>query len=901
MIFFLLLADCTQCSTVKSVQRYIKEDGFTLFSYILELSRFVNHLAANSMRMPRLMWMDEVGEELNLDGRLLSMPAFRAMFETLLEGTTKMLHDAVLLGMELPDLQHSVIHDILSDTTPGYSFLTDERNRFHLHCDFLISAMMDPSQTGTQFCYQAYSNASGVVWNMSGVREWLKTVETCLGNLFALLHYGSGQPARGTELSILCWINTIKHPRNFYWFGQHLNVVTLYNKTQSATGTQRLISRGLEPRVGQLYILWGSLVVPALVILAASIREPSVEEARRFHTLTFTSLTREWDADDLSSVLSSISGEPVANGGLGNPMGLADTRHFLIGIMRRHLHALVDSYRLTDELFNEQSGHSEEVGTLYALDYASIRNFPEERLHNFLRLSLLQHKLLARPSSLDTVQSAPLAPSSIISRTIEPGELKQFAVTMAAIMTPTIATMLAPRIQSNVADAFAAISPIGATPASASQALPVSTEAGMEIVDVDSVAIHPARYQELYKVMGKKALFRSKHQAAAVELTARGKHDLFVILGTGGGKSLVFMAAAANADETARGLITVVIVPLKALLRDLLDRLEEKNIRRAEWTLETQDGIGKSVRCVLVTVDSAASPSFMTFLRVKSAQKLLAHIVLDEVHSILTSEHYRPLFQYLAQLRQLSVPFVYLSATVPLLATAQLLEKLQILPGGTKLIRAPTVRPNLIYSRFSIDSSDSHKLAFFDTTGQRRNIVTYIFDFVRTLRQEDRVLVYCLSKKDAEDLAGRLKCSFYHADISEKGQETIYDRWKSNEGSSILTSTSCLSAGMDCQSVRMVVHWKSPRNLLDKEQESGRAGRDGAEAHAVVFWDPSDSGWRLAKGQNPIGIEEQKLWARSDQCLRIITGAFMDGHGDSCFQLGTVKLCGWCQTVSHGF
>jgi hypothetical protein len=106
---------------------------------------------------------------------------------------------------------------------------------------------------------------------MSGAHEWLKEVETCLGNLFALMHYGSGQPGRGTELSILCWVNMVLHPRNMYWFGGHLNVVTLYNKTQTNTGSQRLISRSLEPCVGQLFILWGSLVVPALVCLATSI------------------------------------------------------------------------------------------------------------------------------------------------------------------------------------------------------------------------------------------------------------------------------------------------------------------------------------------------------------------------------------------------------------------------------------------------------------------------------------------------------------------------------------------------------------------------------------------------------------------------------------------------------
>jgi superfamily II DNA helicase RecQ len=102
---------------------------------------------------------------------------------------------------------------------------------------------------------------------------------------------------------------------------------------------------------------------------------------------------------------------------------------------------------------------------------------------------------------------------------------------------------------------------------------------------------------------------------------------------------------------------------------------------------------------------------------------------------------------------------------------------------------------------------------------------------------------------------------------------------------------------MDYPAVQMVVHWKSPHNLLEKEQESGRAGRDGEKAHSVVFWDSSNQGWTSTLGQSDLGVDEQKQWACMDQCLRIIPGAFMDGHGDTCFQLGTVQLCDWCEAA----
>lgn len=884
---------------VESVQRYLKEDGFTLFSYILELSRFVNHLAANCVLMPRLMWMDQVGEELMLDGRLLSMPAIRNMFERLLENTTTLLHQSVLLGLQLPILKHDVIHDVLSETSPGYSFLTDQRNSFSLHRRFLISAMLDASKTGTRFSYQNHSNTSGIVWNASGVQEWFKIVETCLGNLFALMHYGSGQPGRGTELSILCWVNTVLHPRNMYWFGGHLNVITLYNKTQTSTGNQQLISRSLEPRVGQLFILWGALVVPALVCLATSIQAPSEAEAIRFHTLVFTSLRREWDSEDLSSILSSISGEPVADGGLGHPLGLAATRHVLIAIMKRHLHGLVDKYKLTDELFHEQSGHGEEVAKRYGLDFASIQNFPEERLRIFLCLSQVTHKLITGRSSLDSPSSyhvPSIKPTCSATPSWTPEDISSIANEIAARIAPALAVTLAPRIQTNIAEGFAAVAPIHAVANVVSRGTSVSTEAGMEVIDAGAVSLDPARYAELHAIMGSQASFRSKEQAAAMELAAQRKHNLLLVLGTGGGKSLVFMAAAVNAEEIQQGLMTLVVVPLQALLRDMRRRLDEKKIKYSQWTAGTS-AVGPNTRCILVTADAAASESFLIFLRKLFHTKRLARIVLDEVHTILTSEHYRPLLHCLGQLREFAVPLLLFTATMPVTATAQLLQKLQILPATTKLIRTSTARPNIIHSCFKIHPQDTNRLTFTDGDGSSQNIVTFILNYSKNLKMEDRILVYCLTKNDAESLAKRLYCDFYHAKLDETQQTCVYNRWTSNEGSRILTSTSCLGAGMDYPAVRMVVHWKLPRNLLDKEQESGRAGRDGKEAHSVVFWDPSDRGWALVSGQSALGVEEQRQWASMDQCLRIIPGAFMDGRGDTCFQLGTVKLCDWCKAA----
>ncbi|KAG2141212.1 P-loop containing nucleoside triphosphate hydrolase protein [Suillus clintonianus] len=315
----------------------------------------------------------------------------------------------------------------------------------------------------------------------------------------------------------------------------------------------------------------------------------------------------------------------------------------------------------------------------------------------------------------------------------------------------------------------------------------VRMEAGMEVIDAGAVSVDPARYAELRAIMGSQASLRSKEQAAA-----RWEEET-------------------NAEEIRQGLMTIVVIPLQALLQDMSRGLDEKNIKYIQWTAGTSE-VRHNTHCILVSADTAASPSFLTFLAKIFLAKQLARIVLDEVQAILTSEHFGSL--------QCSF----------FCSTAQLL---QILPATTKLIHAPTTHPNIVYSRFKIDSQDTNRLTFTDGDGRISGW---------------EVVYLSIASHDAELLAGRLGCGFYHTKLDEACQKLVYNQWTSGQGSCILTTTSCLGAGMDNPSVRMVVHWKSPHNLLDKEQESGRARRDGEEAHSVVFWDPSDKGWRSALG-----------------------------------------------------
>ena len=162
-------------------------------------------------------------------------------------------------------------------------------------------------------------------------------------------------------------------------------------------------------------------------------------------------------------------------------------------------------------------------------------------------------------------------------------------------------------------------------------------------------------------------------------------------------------------------------------------------------------------------MDTAAQPLFMMFLRRAANQKRMSQTAL--------------------------------TATMPFAAMPELVQKLQILPTSTKIICAPTIQPNLVYSAFKIDSRDPDKLLFKDTEGKTQSIIHFIFEWAKRLQPWEWILIYCLSRNDTESLAGQLKCEFYHAKEEEQTQNNIYDPWIGDRGSPILTATSCLSSG----------------------------------------------------------------------------------------------------------
>lgn len=900
---------------MEDVRKAVREDTYRPFSQMMEMSHFLSVLDANTPRMPRIVWNDDLGETMVFDGHLITTTSFRIMYQKLLKDTRELLLNKVLLNLELPDLKHNHIYDELNNGDPGYSFISDKRNRYHYYGTFLIASILDAGKHGERFYYAAHTNSiSGIAWNNAGVIDWMKTCETCISNLFALAHYGSGQPARGTELSTFAPENTKFHRRSVYWYKSFLNLVSMYNKTQTNTGKPRAIGRSLPPAVSELFVLWLALVVPTLHYIWNDWKF-TPEDPERFHHRLFTGISGNFDTDDFSTILASLSGDRVVDFGMAHAMGMADTRHYLIGLMRQHCRGIPDR-DFVEKYFNEQSGHGADAAENYAITFSSILNVSDDHLDKFVEISKLHHRLLFPETD---VKSGPTSDSkaaidydklsTLVVRKFESTTHWQLPSSHQLVpLASQLASLLAHPMKQNIADAFASIAPI--TPASVNvmQLLPgpvhhseihseSSSRVEPSLVDVTQVVVSPARWRELRELFGAHATFKSRYQAAALELSAQRKHDLLILLGTGGGKSLIFMLCAVNTDEAQ--LTTVVVVPFKALCEDLAFHLRAKNIRVAEWS-QTLDHYTAQV--IIVVSETAASDKFLAYFLKGCQEKKIARLVLDEIHTLLTDVHYRPLLAYMSKLRQANVQFIGLSATASSEAVRKIMIKMHFLPGNTLLIRAPTLRKEIAYSVFEMfdpsKSRDPAEALYRTVDGQSLKVVDYITQLIDKFRPKGRALIFCTTKKDAERLAAALHCDYYHAQVDNDKKASAIDLWRDG-GKKVLVATTALSTGIHYDEIQLVVNYGKPRNLIEFGQESGRGGRELVLAQSTVFWDPSQKDQPLKPGQDDIGVAGMAEYVSACPCRRVCLGKHLDDDQSdtTCLQSGVVVLCDLCEKI----
>ena len=381
------------------------------------------------------------------------------------------------------------------------------------------------------------------------------------------------------------------------------------------------------------------------------------------------------------------------------------------------------------------------------------------------------------------------------------------------------------------------------------------------------------------------AAFRGE-QAAAIEHVAAGGHA-FVLMPTGGGKSLCYQI-----PSLLRGGVGIIVSPLIALMQNQVDALKELGIRAAAIhsglmgaeIIAAKDALmAGDLDLLYVAPERLLMDDFLHLLD----EAPVALFAIDEAHCVSQWGHdFRPHYKQLSLLaeRYPAVPRIALTATADAPTRRDIVECLK-LEQGRQFI-AGFDRPNIHYS-----------------IAVKNNARTQVLRFIRDNHADNSGIVYCLSRRLTEETAEWLrsegfKALPYHAglpaEVRAKNQETFL-----NEEKVVMVATIAFGMGIDKPDVRFVVHMTIPKNIEAYYQETGRAGRDGMPAEALMIYGAQDAAMQrnfIEESGAPDmqkRIEHQKLNAllglcETPTCRRQV---ILDYFGDNCAPCGNCDTC----------
>ncbi len=389
--------------------------------------------------------------------------------------------------------------------------------------------------------------------------------------------------------------------------------------------------------------------------------------------------------------------------------------------------------------------------------------------------------------------------------------------------------------------------------------------------------------QTLHEIFGYSE-FRPQ-QKEIVETLISGS-DAFVLMPTGGGKSLCYQIPALHREGVA-----IVVSPLISLMKDQVDALVANGVKAAFYNSSLKAEESRQVLAKLhdgdldllyVAPERLLSDSFLE--RLKSLT--VALFAIDEAHCVSQWGHdFRPEYVRLGQLREHfpEVPMIGLTATADPQTRQDVLQRLGL--AKAKCFIAGFDRPNIRYTVVAKQKPFDQLRGFLDD------------------HQKEAGIVYALSRKRVEEVAERLaaagfKARAYHAGLGDKERKKVQEMFLRDD-IDIVVATVAFGMGIDKPNVRFVVHYDLPKNIESYYQETGRSGRDSLPAEALLLFGYGDiaiSRGLIEKSNNPEQkrIELHKLQAmvgfgEAQTCRRkVLLGYFGERLEEDC---GNCDVC----------
>jgi superfamily II DNA helicase RecQ len=814
----------------------------------------------------------------------ISVDNISLLFNDLVSMTDNFLREKLLFSLCSSEYNSLLLEDFSQvednwDSTPFKCF-KDFHPNVSKNDVILLNIVMGNKRLLHEFF--SFKN-SKLVARQNKIKEYFDDLTEFLKLCSVLVYFTSGLPLRGTELVTLRYLNSFKDCRELFLDKSSNLFVLKISYWKGLQNTEKLASsiRFLPKSVSQIILVYIVIATPFIKKLNI-LRKKSTDNNLRLSPYLFYNHKRLITSQDISIKISSLSSLI-----LGQRLSIQSYRQIIVGIIRSFMHIPLSSdyLALEEEREDEDSPSSIKANLMnhsiateelhYGRSKVIFSNIRGNLQIKYLQFCLEYFKFF----SLNNIDFNHESFENTLSIRESIRTMTQDSFNNSLALRFSKSKEVSPALSQELFRSNSRKHSRQASSISTSvlQADRVKRVLVKDLLHISTSILGNRVLNDLLKEFldDSEAAYKTEEQALLVKAILLKVPYILAVLPTNSGKSLSYLLTSSLSTSK----VTLVILPLVALKKDIKRRSLEFNIPISQWEHSQEF---KSL--TLISLDTIENPKFTESISNLINNHLLDRIILDEFHLLYTTSSYRFIMFRFKNILPKPVQFVFLTGTLPLHIQVSITESLLL--DNISIIRANCCRNNISYQTQQFQSTRLED-RFLE-------IKAYLDSSKSTfISIKDKVIIFCRNKNIVNDLSTFLDCCYYSSDLSEEEKEAVLEKFTTSTGNffyDYIVSTSGLEEGFDYSNIRLVIYFELGHSFIGFIQGSGRGGRDNNLSRSVLFHKSSDLKSSIDDSEDTVLFNK---YLNEQVCRRKTIDYYIDNHiVDTCSH--SQELCDLC-------